>query len=64
MTRLDKCEHEIRHVRLLHKFKMADYLESLAVKSSNGDDIAFMEIVKEFPCIYITEVAPNLKIKI
>ncbi|CAB3999548.1 Hypothetical predicted protein [Paramuricea clavata] len=31
---------------------MADYLESLAVKSSNGDGTAFMEIVKEFPCIY------------
>lgn len=41
-----------RHLRLLRKFKMADYLESLAVKSSNGDDVAFMEIIKEFPCIY------------
>jgi hypothetical protein len=38
MTRLDKCEHEIRHVRLLRKFKMADYLESLAASDRNCGD--------------------------
>ncbi len=28
------------------------YLKNLAVKSQNGDDMAFMEIIKEFPSIY------------
>lgn len=28
------------------------YLKNLAAKSQNGDDMAFMEIIKEFPSIY------------
>ena len=28
------------------------YLNALAMKSKNGEDTAFMEIIKEFPCLY------------
>ena len=28
------------------------YLNALLEKSRNGDDTAFMEIIKEFPCLY------------
>ena len=28
------------------------YLNALSEKSRNGDDTAFMEIIKEFPCLY------------
>ena len=38
------------------------YLNALSEKSRNGDDTAFMEIIKEFPCLII-EAAHNSRIK-
>ena len=50
------------------KFEMGSdvskkYLAALVKEAAAGDDVAFLDIIQGFPCIYITGEVPNLKTK-